>query len=397
MVPMNLPPVVKSPIGVGRHMPRDRYQRGWVEQVGKNLKKWRGHYYVYLIGTDGIERRHHKTATLGYVARMKKSDAMKELADVIERETRQTASTIATLNWFWEQRYLPLHGSSLKESSQYHLKWVMDKHVLAKFGDTPISAIDRFAMQAYLNSLAEKYGSSLIHKIRTYLNAVLEEALYQGFVKRNEAALLEKPKVEERDRRFLRPEACKRLLDATTGRDNLIMRLLLFCGLRPGELFALRWDDWEPGALQIDERIWQGRLSSPKTRRSASYVALPEGLDKAITDWKKQCGEVDLRDWMFPGENGRSLTAGTWLRENLKPLAKGCNVAFVNFQVLRRTFATLIQKHGSVKDAQAQLRHASPNLTVGVYMQAIPESVKEAVNSFEQAIEAIPKESDTIQ
>ena len=38
-------------------------------------------------------------------------------------------------------------------------------------------------MQAYLNSLAEKYGSSLIHKIRTYLNAVLEEALYQGFVK----------------------------------------------------------------------------------------------------------------------------------------------------------------------------------------------------------------------
>ena len=145
----------------------------------------------------------------------------------------------------------------------------MTKHILGKFGDTPIAALDRFAMQGYLNDLAKKDGESLIHKVRTYLNAVLEEALYQGFVKRNEAALLEKPKVDERDRRFLRPEACKRLPDSTVGRDNLILRLLLFCGLRPGELFALRWDDWEPGALRIDERIWQGRLGSPKTRRSS--------------------------------------------------------------------------------------------------------------------------------
>ena len=208
--------------------------------------------------------------------------------------------------------------------------------------------------------------------------------------------MLEKPKVEEKDRRFLRPEACKRLLDSTAGRDNLIIRLLLFCGLRPGELFVLRWDDWEPGALRIDERIWQGRLNTPKTKRSASYVALPEGLDTAIAEWKRQCGEVDFRDWMFPGEKGRSVTAGTWLRENLKPVAKGCKIGFANFQVLRRTFATLMQKHGSVKDAQAQLRHASPNLTVGVYMQAIPESVREAVNSFEQAIDAIQEESGTI-
>ncbi len=397
MVPVTFPEVLKSPVGVGRHMPRDRYQRGWVEEVGKHVKKWRGHCYVYRIGTDGKEKRHHKTATLGLKARMDKREAMKALQEIIERETLQTAAVEATLKWFWEKRYLPLHGAALKESSSYHLKWVMTKHILGKFGDTPIAAIDRFAMQGYLNDLAKKYGASLIHKVRTYLNAVLEEALYQGFVKRNEAALLEKPKVDERDRHFLRPEACKRLLDSTAGRDNLILRLLLFCGLRPGELFALRWDDWEPGALRIDERIWQGRLGSPKTRRSASYVTLPDSLDEAIAAWKQECGIVDLRSWIFTNDKGRWITAGTWLRENLKPLAAACKVGFTNYQVIRRTFATLIQKHGSVKDAQTQLRHASPNLTVGTYMQAIPESVREAVNSFEQAIESIPEESSTIQ
>ena len=251
---------------------------------------------------------------------MDKREAMKALQEIIERETLQTAAVEVTLKWFWEKRYLPLHGSSLKESSSYHLKWVMTKHILGKFGDTPIAALDRFAMQGYLNDLAKKYGASLIHKVRTYLNAVLEEALYQGFVKRNEDTLLEKPKVDERDRHFLRPEACKRRLDSTVGRDNLILRLLLFCGLRPGELFALRWDDWEPGTLRIDERIWQGRLGSPKTRRSASYVTLPDGLDEAIAAWKQECGIVDLRSWIFTNDKGRWVTAGTWLRENLKPL-----------------------------------------------------------------------------
>ena len=44
MVPMNLPPVVKSPVGVGRHVTRDRYQQGWVEEVGKHIKNWGGHF-----------------------------------------------------------------------------------------------------------------------------------------------------------------------------------------------------------------------------------------------------------------------------------------------------------------------------------------------------------------
>ena len=66
--------------------------------------------------------------------------------------------------------------------------------------------------------------------------------------------------------------------------------------------------------------------------------------------------------------------------------------------MVRRTFATLIQKHGTIKDAQTQMRHASADLTLRTYMQAIPESVREAVNRMERSIVAkIPKGSDTVQ
>jgi hypothetical protein len=51
----------------------------------------------------------------------------------------------------------------------------------------------------------------------------------------------------------------------------------------------------------------------------------------------------------------------------------------VTFQVMRRTLGTGVQKHGTMKDAQGELRHASIKTTADVYMQEIPEGVRAAI------------------
>ena len=43
----------------------------------------------------------------------------------------------------------------------------------------------------------------------------------------------------------------------------------------------------------------------------------------------------------------------------------------LNFQVLRRTIATLAQTKGTVKDVQGVLGHRNPDITANVYMQTI--------------------------
>jgi hypothetical protein len=50
-----------------------------------------------------------------------------------------------------------------------------------------------------------------------------------------------------------------------------------------------------------------------------------------------------------------------------------------------------MQKHGNVKDIQAHLRHASPDVTAGVYMQNIPESVRAAVEGLDQELAGEPE------
>jgi hypothetical protein len=55
-------------------------------------------------------------------------------------------------------------------------------------------------------------------------------------------------------------------------------------------------------------------------------------------------------------------------------------------QVDRRTCATHMEHLGNIKDAQAHLRHARPNVTVEVYTHEIPASVRSAVELLDQKL-----------
>ena len=58
----------------------------------------------------------------------------------------------------------------------------------------------------------------------------------------------------------------------------------------------------------------------------------------------------------------------------------------MNFQVLRRTFATNAQGYGNPKDVQAHLRHTDIATTLDVYTQTVPESVRKLVNAVTQDV-----------
>jgi|SRR5215472_6091913 len=71
-----------------------------------------------------------------------------------------------------------------------------------------------------------------------------------------------------------------------------------------------------------------------------------------------------------------------WLRRRIKPVAAALGISVpVNFQVLRRTFATNAQGHGNPKDVQAHLRHPDISTTLNEYTQTVPESVRKLVNA----------------
>jgi integrase len=153
--------------------------------------------------------------------------------------------------------------------------------------------------------------------------------------------------------------------------------------MRPGEIFGLRWSSWRTDHFQIEGTAWRGvlRPGKAKTKGSRAPVTIPDVLLPALEMWRQQNPSASLDALIFPTEKGTPMRPENWLRRRVKPMAKAAGITVpVNFQVLRRTFATNAQGHGSAKSVQAHLRHTDITTTLGVYTQSVDADVRKLVN-----------------
>jgi integrase len=263
-------------------MGRDRYQEGSIVLVGKRVKKWRGHFYVYGKQADGSEIRRHRNVLLGFKAGMDKGQAKSRLREIITRETTDAPPPAieVSLRWFYENRYLPQKEEQWKVTSRPKTKRFIEHYLLKRFGDASLSDLDKFTLQTYLNEMAPNYSKSVLSKVRVYLNSILDEAVELEMLPKNPAGKLAVPRSGKRAAtKHLTPEQISLILFHLSERDRLIVRMFLILGLRPGEMFALRWNDKRGNSLRIDSSITEGVEVETKTERSDSAVWLPSSIE----------------------------------------------------------------------------------------------------------------------
>jgi integrase len=77
----------------------------------------------------------------------------------------------------------------------------------------------------------------------------------------------------------------KGVLAALELRERLIVKLAILAGLRPGEIFGLRRGRIAENVADIQERVYRGRLDTPKTQKSIRFVALSASVRQDLNDW----------------------------------------------------------------------------------------------------------------
>jgi integrase len=367
-------------------MPRSRHQTGWIEEAGKRVKNWKGHYFTYEAQPDGTEKRRHRSVILGPKKELKKWEAQAKLQAIIDRETGGSAkpSPAHTLQWFWLHRFRPVKEPSWKPSSAPKQVWFIEAYVVKPFADVPLGDLNRFDLQSHLNEIAGARSRSVVLGFRTYIKALLDEAVEQDFITKNPARKLEVPRTRKPERPIPTIEDIAKLVGVLSGRDRLIVRMFVLLALRPGELFALRRNDVQGRSLRIDESISPlAGVVEPKTEASATSVWIPESLATELTFWLDTMPDHRPEAFLFATSRGTPIAPNNFRKRVLEKAAKAAGITPVDHRALRRSCATYMQKDGSVKDIQAHLRHSRPNVTAEVYMREIPASVRSAVESLD--------------
>jgi integrase len=364
---------------------RARSQSGWIEET--KARNWKAHWYEYVKDPQtGQERRQHRSRIVGEKSHMRKYEAEAELAKIVSPlNATQTSrrDDRVPLSWFVEHRWQPTveggWSASTKKTNHHFVKTI-----LAEFGQKALRELDCVDLQNWLNKLAGEYSRSMVFHCHTYLKAICAEAVDQDFLAKDPARKLKRPRTRKPNETVLEWSQYQAVIDAAeTLRNKLAIKVGSGTAVRPGELFAFRWRSLEElpsgrHALRVTETTYKCKLRPwAKTEGSEAYVPLPKRLAAELLEWRKLSAWSADDDFIFPNSKGGFLDYENFSGRVLEPIRLKLGLQKLNFQILRRSYATRAvgERKGTLKDVQKQLRHSRPDMTLENYVKDIPESV----------------------
>jgi integrase len=217
-----------------------------------------------------------------------------------------------------------------------------------------------------------------------------------------------------RTERFIpTPEQVHRLAEALPPRYAATVYVAAGCGLRQGEVWGLEVEhvDFLRRSVRVDQQVKvtaQRRpfLAPPKSVTSRRTVELGQVVAEALAEHMRRFppSEVEIDDetdprrprrrrarLLFTTRDGRPVSRNSWshtwtpaVRAAGLPEGFGCHG-------LRHYFATvLIHAGASVKTVQTALGHATPTITLNIYVSEWPEAVDRTRNLIDAALGVRP-------
>jgi integrase len=349
-----------------------RYSTGYVR---KQRGKWIGAWYA---------NGQRVSKSIGLVKDLTKGDAKEKLAELIKGS--REAGEVTRLGPFVEGPYFSFYSRKWKHSTRGKNIIRVRAHLVREFGDLDLSSFKRDELQDFLDSKAQ-FSYSLVNKLRFDLKQIFDMAIAEGLLKLNPALLLFSPKGAKRpDRKVMSVAQISGLFQALESRERLIAKLCVLAGLRPGEVFALRWGSIGETFLKVRERVYEGILDSPKSERGTREGALAEGLIADIAAWKTVAVDTSETAFVFPSERGTPLSSHNIWQRNMQPKLRSVGLEWCTFQVMRRTFVSLCKATGGDPKAIADQCGHDIGVSVNVYTQSTLDSKLKLVNRLERSL-----------
>lgn len=351
-----------------------RYSKGGVVQ---QRGRWKGLWYE-----SGVKR----SRIVGLCKDMTKTEARQAVEAIIAKLTPQSSTLFGE---FVENVYFPYYSRKWKPSTCENNKQRMRTHLLGAFNDRPLDSLLRDELQDFMDAKGNAGLSfSVVDHLRWDLKQIFDMAIAEGKVLRNPALLLFTPKTAAKPihRAMTVPEV-RQCFAALGQRERLIAKLAVLAGMRPGEIFAMTWGRLTATHADIMQRVYRRKLDTPKTDNSTREAALSAGLLAEIEAWRSISMSTKADAWVFPSERMTLLSKDNCWRRSMLPKLQAVGLGWANFQVMRRTHATLMrQLKADPKLVADQLGH-TVDVSLNVYAQSPVAGRAVIVNELEMLVQ----------
>jgi integrase len=340
-----------------------------------------------------------------------KREAQRELARLITEmndESFQEPSK-KTLAQFFE-RWLKHMTSQVDERTHIGYAEKVRKNINPLLGSTLLTRLrPEQISQAYAQALASgrrdgKGGLSprTVHHMHRILKQALGQAVKWGLLKRNPCDAVDPPRVEKREMMtFDTAQTADALGEMRQARFLIAYLLAAICGLRRGEIAALRWKnvDLDAGVLKIVQttrQIGTAVTYKPVKNTKGRPVALSALMLEELKAHRAKQAEELLRfgiklsgdSFVFAQPDGSPIKPGSVTNE-WKRLVKKHALPRIRFHDLRHTHATAMLASGvHPKIASERLGHSSIAITLDLYSHVLPNMQADAIQTMDNELRA---------
>jgi integrase len=301
-------------------------------------------------------------------------DAERFLADqeakLARGEWRDPALGQVTLG-DWSEAWLDAARPHLKPKTVAGYESLLRSRILPELGHLRLVEITPLDVQSFINGM-EGLSPSRVRQAHVVLGEILEAAVRDSRIARNPARGVKLPRLERREAPYLPPEVVEKVAEAAPEPYGLAILIMGRCGLRFGELAALRRRsvDVLRRRLIITESLAEvgGKLIFGPTKTHASRrVPLPPSLGEALGEHLRTVPpEPDAL--LFTSPRGAPLRYSNFRQTVWRPALERAGAPMVGVHVLRHSAAAAMIAAGtSPKAVQQVLGHGSAAFTLTVY------------------------------
>lgn len=263
-------------------------------------------------------------------------------------------------------------------------------HIRPALGEIKLKALTPAHVRRFISDKSSgALAAGTVRKIHSTLHKALSQAVSDGLLPRN-AAAVQAPSPAPEEMRPLSEAEARAFLDAAResgDRFEALYVLAITTGLRRGELLGLRWDDadLERGTLRVGRALVREgsrhTLGETKTRRGRRQVNLTPRTVAVLKAHRKRqleqrverAGLYEDHGLIFASEIGTPLNPENLVKRSFKPLLKRSGLPEIRFHDLRHTCATLLMGRGvHPKLVQELLGHATIAMTLDTYSHYLP-------------------------
>ena len=377
-----------------------------------NIKKNKDGYYLAKvrigrdIDTGKAQYKYIRSKKLEILEK-KKAEYEKALSLNIDPDKKYTFTEVS-------EEWLKTLDVSNNTRRQYQT--MLNEEINAFFGRRLIKDLRKGDFDKLIVSLRDhgidkrtnkpiKRSDSYFKKVKIICNGVMNYAFDNNMITGNPFMNAKLPRSTPKEREALTEQQQKALLEHWNEHRIGIGALIMFyCGLRRGELLALKWNDIDmnKGILHVRNSVmFEGNKAvekvGGKTDNAVRDIPIPRDLKEALLSVKKESPYV-----CYSSEDKGVMTQ-TSFRRAWNGLMRTLNLAcggrdktrwndkvivmeeFTPHQ-LRHTYATMLYYHDvKIKEAQYYLGHADIKTTLEIYTHLDKKKMTDSMKAFLEA------------